>query len=259
MGIKYSVQAVTRNADGSLSLHSKYKRYLQAKCPDFAYTSCLVTPEITRLVMTNWDTITNGTAPGMKGIESPVVYFYDSFYNDLFVEDPSTKPLFRSSIIVQGKALINIVQSITHAVNSPQAIERVVDLAYRHNKYKVKMEYYNTLGRVLLTSLKRCSGGDAFWPQDLDLAWRTVYAYMLTAMTPIVYHGQIAPSAKEKEQAKSGKFTHTMTMRPPKSVKPLDIGAALPAGECPVNTLTSISPTGGSPQCPVQPSTSGPR
>ncbi|RHY16042.1 hypothetical protein DYB36_008390 [Aphanomyces astaci] len=251
MGIKYSVQAVTRNADGSLSLHSKYKRFLQAKCPDFAYTACLITPDITRLVMANWDSVANGTALGMKGIESPVVYFYENFYNDLFVEDPSVLlPLFRSSIIVQGKALINIVQSITHAVNSPQAIERVVDLAYRHNKYKVKMEYYNTLGKVLLTSLKRCSGGDAVWNPPLDLAWRTVYAYMLTAMTPIVYHGHTAPSTKDKEMAKSGRFIHTMTFRAPKAVQPMNAGGG---GQCPVN-FAPVSPTGGVLQCPVQPS-----
>ncbi|KAF0684540.1 hypothetical protein As57867_023387, partial [Aphanomyces stellatus] len=81
-----------------------------------------------------------------------------------------------------GQALINIVQSIVNGPVTTDAIGEVVELAYRHNKYGVKMQYYNILGRVLL-SLCECTGTD-LWSDALDLAWRTVYAYMMTAMSP---------------------------------------------------------------------------
>ncbi|KAF0715953.1 hypothetical protein As57867_003087, partial [Aphanomyces stellatus] len=114
---------------------------------------------------------------------------------------PEVRSLFRTSIIVQGKALINIIQSIIKGPITTDAVGGVVD--FRHNKYGVKMQYYNILGRVLLLTLGECTGSE-FWTSDLELAWRTVYAYMMTAMSPILYHGVTEPTELDKAMAKRG-------------------------------------------------------
>ncbi|KAF0691155.1 hypothetical protein As57867_017502, partial [Aphanomyces stellatus] len=194
MGLSHSVQAIQLKRNGELVLmNATYRTFLQQRCPDFAHVRCKITPSMQRAVNDNWEAIANGTTSAMrcKGPASPVIYFYDSFYTKLFeiapeamsILDVSVKSLFRTSIIAQGKALINIVQSIVKGPVTTDAIGEVVELAYRHNKYGVKMQYYNILGRVLLLSLCECTGTD-LWSDALDLAWRTVYAYMMTAMSP---------------------------------------------------------------------------
>ncbi|ETV99272.1 hypothetical protein H310_08012 [Aphanomyces invadans] len=250
MGIKYSVQAVTQTKEGGLVLHPKYFKYLQMNCPDFAMESCKVTPRMREIVLSTWDSIANGLTPGMKAKvpagTSPVVFFYDYFYGSLFKIAPEVKPLFRASIIIQGKALISIVQTVTNEANLENAVEKVVDLAYRHNKYKVKMGYYNVLGNVLLTAIRECTG-DGVWNAEVEGAWRMVYAFMMTAMCPILYHGQAHPTDKEKEMAKTGRYMHAVTFRRPKEVQPA-AASVIPQGQCPVAGMTSVIPDG---HCPV--------
>ncbi|KAF0715928.1 hypothetical protein As57867_003096, partial [Aphanomyces stellatus] len=122
------------------------------------------------------------------------------------------RSLFRASIIVQGKALISIIQSVVKGPLTADAIGEVVELAYRHNKYGIKMQYYNILGRVLLLALGECTG-DELWDATLDLAWRTVYAYMMTAMSPVLYHGVIDPSDEDIALAKQGRFRRDMVSK----------------------------------------------
>ncbi|RHZ20678.1 hypothetical protein DYB26_015814, partial [Aphanomyces astaci] len=248
MGIKYSVQALTQTKEGGLVLHPKYFKYLQIHCPNFAMEACKVTTRMREIVLSSWEAIASGNTPGMKAKvapgSSPVVFFYDYFYGSLFKTAPEVKPLFRASIIIQGKALISIVQTVTNEANVENAIEKVVDLAYRHNKYKVKMGYYNVLGNVLLTAVRECSG-DGVWNAEMESAWRHVYAFMMTAMCPILYHGQQDPTDKEKQMAKTGKYLHSVTFRRPKEVQPAT--SVVPTGQCPVPGMTSINPG----QCPV--------
>ncbi|KAF0715962.1 hypothetical protein As57867_003084, partial [Aphanomyces stellatus] len=220
MGLTYSVQAIELKRSGELVLHPTYKAFLVDRCPDFAHVRCKITPSMQRAVNENWEAIANGTTFAMqrKGhASSPVVYFYDSFYTKLFEVAPEVRSLFRTSIIVQGKALINIIQSIIKGPITTDAVGGVVDLAYRHNKYGVKMQYYNILGRVLLLTLGECTGSE-FWTSDLELAWRTVYAYMMTAMSPILYHGVTEPTELDKAMAKRGRFKRSRSIRRTSSV-----------------------------------------
>ncbi|KAF0720778.1 Aste57867_57 [Aphanomyces stellatus] len=248
MGIKYSVQAISQSQEGQLKLHVKYYKWLRICCPDFAVESVQITPRMREIVLANWDNISAGKTPGMvlhvNDASSPVVYFYDRFYGTLFKQSPEVKPLFRSSIIVQGKALISIVQTIANTTNCNNAIEKIVDLAYRHNKYGIKMGYYNALGIILLDALKECTG-EPMWDAELATAWHSVYSFMMIAMAPILYHGTTEPTEKEKEMAKVGKFHHTMTIRRPVEVQPT--GSAFTSvnpGACPV-----VGANTG--QCPV--------
>ncbi|RHY77807.1 hypothetical protein DYB38_011273 [Aphanomyces astaci] len=248
MGIINSVQAIKIRRNGELVLLAQYRKFLVEKCPDFAFVRCKITPAIQHRVLANWEAIACGHTPAMraKGHSSPVVYFYDSFYTRLFEVAPEVRSLFRSSIIVQGKALINIVQSIANGVNSADAIASVVELAYRHNQYGVKMQYYNVLGRVLLEVLRDCTGHE-LWTNELDVGWRTVYAYMMTTMAPILYHGVTHPTERDKAMAKRGRYRHNMKRKRYSSVQPVAVllNSLLPkssASECPVKQLAWREP-----------------
>ncbi|KAG9401752.1 hypothetical protein AC1031_007468 [Aphanomyces cochlioides] len=247
MGLQYSVQALTQSEEHGLVLHPKYLKYLQLHCPDFAMPACKVTARMREIVLASWDDIANGKAPGMEGKlkdGSAVVYFYDRFYSSLFALAPEVKPLFRQSIIVQGKALIAIVQTVTNEANTTNVIEKVADLAYRHNKYGVKLQYYNILGKNLLNIVKECTGST--WNEEKETAWRTVYAFMMVAMTPILYHGRSQPTEKERNLAKQGKTLHNMTFRRPRTVEPTANMTSINPGQCPV-AGTNVG------ECPYKP------
>ncbi|CAK4700330.1 unnamed protein product [Aphanomyces euteiches] len=224
MGITYSVRALRVEPNGELVLHRRYKAYLKKHCPEFAHVRCHITQEVRELVASNWKAIIQGATPAMKakGKIQPLVYFYDLFYNTLFVSAPETKPLFKKSIIVQGKALTAIIEAIVNAPSVATVIGSVVGLAYRHNKYGVKIRYYNH-GR------RRSSS-----------AWLTVYAFMLTAMAPVLLHGNVDPSEEELTLAKQGRYMQRLTLRGGIKVKPVArIETAL---------FDSVPPT----QCPAR-------
>ncbi|OQR97719.1 hypothetical protein ACHHYP_10092 [Achlya hypogyna] len=252
MGVTYSVQAIKQTKDGMVILGVRYKRYFEEKCPDFAMVHPRVSKDVQQMVLANWAAISSGSTPAMLKLKpaSPVVYFYDYFYGMVFEKAPSVKPLFRSSIIVQGKALINIIQSITNAVNTPNVIEKVCDLAFRHNKYGVKMEYFNLLGRCLLEAMKDCTGNT--FTDEMREAWRAVYAYMVMVMTPILYHGEANPTEETKELSRQGRVKQSIfTNFTYWHHRTVAVGPAATSIMCPASpeAMESIVPQG---QCPVK-------
>ncbi|ETW07246.1 hypothetical protein H310_01810 [Aphanomyces invadans] len=246
MGVTHSVQAIKIRRNGELVLLAEYRTFLVSKCPDFAHVRCMITPAIQTRVLSSWEAIANGTTPAMRAIghTSPVVCFYDSFYKRLFAGAPEVQPLFRTSIIVQGKALISIVQTIANGPNSNNAIASVVELAYRHNQYGVKMQYYNVVGRVLLEALQECTG-PSDWTADLDLGWRTVYAYMMTTMAPIVYHGATNHTDCDRALAKRGRYQQKRTLLRPPTVHPVSTQTT-------TSSLNSLVPESKMSECPVK-------
>ncbi|KAG9404617.1 hypothetical protein AC1031_004815 [Aphanomyces cochlioides] len=223
MGITYSVRALRVEPNGELVLHRRYKAYLKKHCPEFAHVRCHITQEA----------ITQGATPAMKakGKIQSLVFFYDLFYNTLFVSAPE------KSIIVQGKALIAIIEGIVNAPSVTTVIGSVVGLAYRHNKYCVKIRYYNATGRILFQTLKECTGDEA-WTPKLEHAWLTVYAFMLTAMAPVLFHGNVDPSEEELALAKLGRYMQRLTLRGGIKVKPVArietaLFDAVPPTQCP--------------------------
>ncbi|KDO23577.1 hypothetical protein SPRG_20940 [Saprolegnia parasitica CBS 223.65] len=253
MGVKYSVQAIKQTKDGMIILGVRYKRYFEERCPDFAMVHPRISKDVQALVLANWAAISSGSTPALLKVKpaSPVVYFYDYFYGMIFEKAPAVKPLFRSSIIVQGKALINIIQSITSAVNAPNVIEKVCDLAYRHNKYGVKIEYFNLLGKCLLLAMHDCTG-DTF-TDELREAWRAAYAYMVMVMTPILYHGIVHPTDEDKALSRQGRvqqsiFTSLSYWRHRTVAVGPDASLMCPASP----GMDSILPDANAPQCPYQ-------
>ena len=75
------------------------------------------------------------------------------FYNRLFEIDPSTKPLFRWDIKVQGRKLMDMITSAVYGLNDMETLVPTVrDLGRRHSEYGVKLYRY---GSVATTSPRR--------------------------------------------------------------------------------------------------------
>jgi nitric oxide dioxygenase len=134
------------------------------------------------VVIAHWDNLfkptksTNNSMSGDGAAQTTIVQLFDNFYRILFELAPEVKPLFRSSMQVQGKALVNIVGAIKGMLMCPDILDKASRLAGRHVKYGIKPEYFNALGLTLIKTLQSCSG--ASWNTEVEGAWKRVYTHV---------------------------------------------------------------------------------
>jgi nitric oxide dioxygenase len=129
-----------------------------------------MTPKQIKLIEDSWDfVIINTTEAGMI------------FYSRLFQLDPSLRPLFKDSIDAQSKKLVSMITFIVHKLNKLDEVTKDIKaLGQRHGNYKVKPEYYKTVGEALLWTLERSLGEQ--WNDELKEAWVTVYGVLSKTM-----------------------------------------------------------------------------
>jgi len=103
------------------------------------------------------------------------------FYGKLFELDPSVKPLFKGSMIEQGRKLMAM---LTMAVNSLDNLESIVPaiqaMGKRHVGYGVKDEHYDTVGEALIWTLGQGLKDD--FTEEAKTAWVGVYTLVATTM-----------------------------------------------------------------------------
>lgn len=159
----------------------KMKEFL----PDF-YFPTHSTTQHHHVMIAHWDKLfaqatkapaaTGGGDNGGGPTSSPMVVLFDNFYKYLFEMAPQVKPLFRSSMQVQGKALVRIISSIKNMLQSPDLLLLASELAQRHVKYGIELSYFNVLGITLIKTLKSCS--EELWTPETEMAWRRVYGHV---------------------------------------------------------------------------------
>lgn len=103
------------------------------------------------------------------------------FYNKLFEIDPSLRDLFKADIKSQSQKLISLITFAVHKLqNFSEIISDVKALGVRHKNYKVKKEYYSTVGEALLWTLKSGLGNQ--WNDETKDAWETLYGILSNVM-----------------------------------------------------------------------------
>jgi hemoglobin-like flavoprotein len=109
------------------------------------------------------------------------------FYGKLFELDPSARRLFHIDLAVQGRKLVDTLETVIQSLDSFDAIRpRLTDLGRRHAEYGVRPEQYDTVTVALLWAISQALGAD-FDRRTRD-AWRlaldAVCAAMKTAYRP---------------------------------------------------------------------------
>ncbi len=135
-----------------------------------------MTPEQIALVQNSWRQV--------EGISDQAAML---FYDRLFTQDPSLKPLFKGNMEEQGKKLMSMIGVAVKGLDRLDTIVPAVQkLGERHKDYGVKPADYDTVAQALLWTLGQ-GLGDSF-DNETEAAWTA--AYMLLATTMIEAAGQ---------------------------------------------------------------------
>ncbi|KDO20921.1 hypothetical protein SPRG_14152 [Saprolegnia parasitica CBS 223.65] len=208
---KYKVDV---DGNGKLVLARGHIKLLKKYAPNFTATRA-PTPKDEELMTRSWEVVIGAklraelerrkfqvnTDPDAPPESSAVVQFYDVFFTNLYTIDPATRPVFRNSMHVQSKALVNIVGAIRHILHSADATNNIAALALRHIQYGVKLEFFDSLGLAMIETLR--SLGGSFWSDDVGDAWRTVIAYIICLLVPPYMEGARSKEHKHLTMATS--------------------------------------------------------
>jgi NAD(P)H-flavin reductase/hemoglobin-like flavoprotein len=97
------------------------------------------------------------------------------FYGRLFAENPRLRMFFPPAMDAQRGHLFHALREIVWSLDSPDTLATFLSrLGRDHRKYGVAREHFDTMGRVLLTTLRRFAGDD--WTAEMETAWRNAYA-----------------------------------------------------------------------------------
>jgi nitric oxide dioxygenase len=103
------------------------------------------------------------------------------FYDRLFAENPSFRPMFKHDMRVQGVKLMTMLAMVVYNLHERgNVLPAVRDLGVRHVGYGVKLEDYDALGEALLWTLEQALG-EEFTPTVRE-AWATCYGELADEM-----------------------------------------------------------------------------
>jgi hemoglobin-like flavoprotein len=110
-----------------------------------------------------------------------------SFYDNLFVIDPSLRSMFPADLSDQGRKLMQVLAVVVRSLdNLLPLLPSIDDMARRHVAYGVLDHHYAVVGQALIRTLQ--DGLGTAFTQEMEEAWREAYGIlssrMITATKP---------------------------------------------------------------------------
>ena len=108
--------------------------------------------------------------------------FMTSFYDNLFTDYPSAKPLFtHTDMEKQKKQLLSALVFVVENLRTPDTIIKALKgMGARHVKYGALPEHYPLVGNSLLKTFSQYLGSD--WTDNTKQAWVDAYGLITTVM-----------------------------------------------------------------------------
>ena len=103
------------------------------------------------------------------------------FYRNLFELNPSLRPLFHTSIELQGRKLMEALTYTVATLENPEVLVPVLEaMGRRHVAYGAREEHYATVIRAMMFTLEETLG-DAF-NSELRAAWNQALKLVASIM-----------------------------------------------------------------------------
>ncbi len=113
------------------------------------------------------------------------------FYKNLFLADPSLRPLFNGNMITQGLRLMQMIGAAVNKLDDlPTLVPILESLGKRHAGYGVEDRHYETVGAALIETLGQ-GLGEEFTPA-VKAAWTEVYGVIANTMKSAANHKLVA-------------------------------------------------------------------
>lgn len=165
--------------------------------PSYCVFDAVLDAKVAQLIAESWQYALSGEASPFLEAKSknshltPLVFFFDIFYEMFFKLCPEAKAKFTMKISSQGRmfaSLFKYLVSVLSENNIAKLTVTMEQLAVVHNQRKIAGPYYSTLGSVLLYALRESTGSEYFTDEKKD-AWVRVYSRMMQVIIPIVVAG----------------------------------------------------------------------
>lgn len=99
-----------------------------------------------------------------------------AFYDRLFAENPTVRPMFPEVMDLQREKLLKaIIALVTHYGDPEQLVPALSAMGRTHARYEVGIDHYAIVGQTLLATL-RDFAGDA-WTPEYEGAWARAYTF----------------------------------------------------------------------------------
>lgn len=103
------------------------------------------------------------------------------FYDQIHKQVPPARHILKGDPLANQKKLIGALQTAVNGLSDLKQLFPVVqDLGRRYVGYRIKAEHYETVGHILLATLK-VTLGDEFTP-EVERAWRSAYVLLSNVM-----------------------------------------------------------------------------
>lgn len=113
-------------------------------------------------------------------------YLTVTFYAELFVLEPSVKPLFKGDMLLQRRKLEGLLKHVVEGLGEPdELLPDVRALAIRHVGYGVEERHYDIVALALLRALKHELGAE--FTDEVRAAWIATYQWLADEMRRAAY------------------------------------------------------------------------
>lgn len=107
----------------------------------------------------------------------------DIFYKRLFELNPKVRPMFPADLKEQGRKLMHTIGTAVGAARNLESLRGPLqELAKRHTKYGVKIEYFDDVGNALIYTLEKGLG--PHFTDEQRHAWLALYTEIVQIMIP---------------------------------------------------------------------------
>ena len=134
-----------------------------------------MTTEQRRLVRESFDAVRDQARPLML-----------LFYGKVFELDPQARRLFHNDLALQGKKLVDTLDTVTQALDRFDSLRpRLIELGRQHAGFGVRVEQYDIITTALLWALAQALG------PDFDATTRDAWKSVLSAITAVMKEGAL--------------------------------------------------------------------
>jgi len=118
----------------------------------------------------------------------------EAFYDMLFEAAPQLRPLFRTSQRLQARKLMDTLATVVDTIDDFATLVPLVEqLGRRHVEFGAEAAHYDTVGQVLIKTLRRF-GGPAF-DAEAEAVWIKAYGIVSGTMISAARGARSSPAA----------------------------------------------------------------